>query len=140
MKKTYHVLLAAVLCCLVSVPSHAAGKHPQTGEPLADEQVFTYRLLDDVSSLDPQVVEDVDGASIVRDLFEGLVNQDADGNVCHPAQDQGREPGGDTDRRGGLGRRARNGVGAVYPHAGNPYLRLIWLLPLSIIGTSDARM
>ncbi len=28
-----------------------------------------------------RVVEDVTGAEIVRDLFEGLMNQDADGNL-----------------------------------------------------------
>ena len=48
---------------------------------LADAQVFTYRVLDEFSSFDPQVVEDFDGAGVVRDLFEGLYNQDADGNT-----------------------------------------------------------
>ncbi|WP_147112958.1 peptide ABC transporter substrate-binding protein [Tateyamaria sp. syn59] len=51
------------------------------GVTLAEEQTFTYRTLDEFSSLDPQVVEDVDGSNIVRDLFEGLYNQDADGNL-----------------------------------------------------------
>lgn len=59
----------------------AAGTHPTTGEPLADDQTFVYRVLDEHSSVDPQVVEDVSGAEIVRDLFEGLYNQDADGNL-----------------------------------------------------------
>ncbi|NRB20038.1 MAG: peptide ABC transporter substrate-binding protein [Rhodobacteraceae bacterium] len=59
----------------------AAGTHLQTGEALADDQTFTYRILDEHSSVDPQVVEDVSGAEIVRDLFEGLMNQDRDGNL-----------------------------------------------------------
>ncbi|WP_170407478.1 peptide ABC transporter substrate-binding protein [Ruegeria arenilitoris] len=59
----------------------AAGTHPVTGEPLADDQTFVYRVLDEHSSVDPQVVEDVSGAEIVRDLFEGLMNQDEDGNL-----------------------------------------------------------
>ena len=59
--------------------SHAT--HPETGEVLASDQTFTYRQLDEFSSLDPQVVEDVSGSEIVRDLFEGLMNQDADGNL-----------------------------------------------------------
>lgn len=59
----------------------AGDAHPVTGEPLADEQVFTYRALDESSSLDPQLVEDVDGSYIVRDLFEGLLNSDEQGNV-----------------------------------------------------------
>lgn len=48
---------------------------------LADDQTFTYRMLDEFSSVDPQVVEDVSGADVVRDLFEGLMNQDADGKL-----------------------------------------------------------
>lgn len=55
--------------------------HPVTVEALADEQVFTYRALDESSSLDPQLVEDVDGSYIVRDLFEGLLNSDEHGNL-----------------------------------------------------------
>ncbi len=50
------------------------------GTNLAENQTFTYRVLDEFSSFDPQVVEDVNGAAVVRDLFEGLYNQDADGN------------------------------------------------------------
>lgn len=48
---------------------------------LAEDQTFTYRLLDEFTSLDPQVVEDVEGSNVVRDLFEGLMSQDADGNL-----------------------------------------------------------
>lgn len=51
------------------------------GVTLAEEQTFTYRLLDEHSSLDPQIVEDVSGSEIARDLFEGLYNQDGDGNL-----------------------------------------------------------
>ena len=59
----------------------AAGTHPVTGEALADDQTFTYSLLDEFTSVDPQIVEDVSGSDIIRDLFEGLMNQDADGNL-----------------------------------------------------------
>lgn len=51
------------------------------GTVLAETQVFTYRTLDEHSSVDPQIVEDVSGSEIVRDLFEGLLNQDKDGNL-----------------------------------------------------------
>ncbi|MXX91743.1 MAG: peptide ABC transporter substrate-binding protein [Boseongicola sp. SB0677_bin_26] len=61
--------------------AHAAGTHPVTGEALAEHQVFTYRVLDEHSSVDPQIVEDVSGSDIVRDLFEGLMNQDAQGRL-----------------------------------------------------------
>lgn len=70
-----------VAATFASAPVLAAGTHPVTGEALADEQVFTYRVLDEHSSVDPQIVEDVSGSEIVRDLFEGLMNQDADGNL-----------------------------------------------------------
>ncbi len=33
---------------------HAAASHPVTGESLSDNQTFTYRLLDEVPTLDPQ--------------------------------------------------------------------------------------
>ncbi len=70
-----------VVSALASTPALAAKSHPLTGELLADDQTFTYRLLDEHSSVDPQIVEDVSGADIVRDLFEGLMNQDGDGNL-----------------------------------------------------------
>ncbi len=55
--------------------------HPETGEALASDQTFTYRVGDESPSYDPGLVEDVDGADVVRDLFEGLMNQDAAGNL-----------------------------------------------------------
>jgi len=70
-----------VIASIAAAPVFAAATHPVTGEELADDQTFTYRLLDGIVSLDPQIVEDVSGADIVRDLFEGLMNQDADGNL-----------------------------------------------------------
>ncbi|TDL79649.1 peptide ABC transporter substrate-binding protein [Palleronia sediminis] len=76
--------LAALLssaALFAALPAGAQDTHPETGEALAADQVFTYRLLDNVSSLDPQIVEDVDGSDVVRDLFEGLMNQDAQGNL-----------------------------------------------------------
>ena len=70
-----------VASTMLVAPAFAAGTHPTTGEALADDQTFTYRVLDEHSSVDPQVVEDVTGAEVVRDLFEGLMNQDADGKL-----------------------------------------------------------
>ena len=61
--------------------ANAAETHPKTGEKLSSEQTFTYWHLDEHSSIDPQIVEDVSGSDIVRNLFEGLMNQDADGNL-----------------------------------------------------------
>lgn len=82
MTKKINTLAALLLASsLVTAPLYAAGTHPVTGDALADDQTFTYRVLDEHSSVDPQVVEDVSGSEIVRDLFEGLMNQDADGNL-----------------------------------------------------------
>lgn len=76
------LLAAALLASTIAAgPVLAQATHPETGEPLAEDQTFTYRMLDEFTSVDPQVVEDVDGSNLVRDLFEGLMNQDADGNL-----------------------------------------------------------
>ena len=70
-----------VLVTFATSSVFAAGTHPVTGEALADDQTFTYSLLDEFTTADPQMVEDVSGSYFVRDLFEGLMNQDADGNL-----------------------------------------------------------
>ena len=70
-----------VLVTFAASSVFAAGTHPVTGEALADDQTFTYSLLDEFTTADPQMVEDVSGSYFVRDLFEGLMNQDADGNL-----------------------------------------------------------
>ncbi len=79
MKKQILALTTAGL--LLGTTALAGGhSHPVTGEKLADDQTFSYRLLDDVPTLDPQLIEDVSGSHVARQLFEGLINQDADGN------------------------------------------------------------
>jgi len=78
-------LLATTSAILIAASSalYADGHatHPVTGETLASDQTFTYRVGDESPSIDPGLVEDVDGADVVRDLFEGLYNQDAEGNL-----------------------------------------------------------
>ena len=59
----------------------AAGTHPVTGEQLSHDQTFTYRLLDQFPTLDPQLNQDTSGFHIIRDLFEGLLSQDANGDL-----------------------------------------------------------
>lgn len=73
------LLLPALLASTLLTPAFAADV--PDGTVLADSQTFTYRVLDEFSSFDPQVVEDVNGSEVVRDLFEGLYNQDAAGNT-----------------------------------------------------------
>ena len=81
MKHCMKAILLATAVGWASGPLLAAGAHPTTGEALADDQIFTYVTGDEHTSVDPQIVEDTTGAAIVRDLFEGLYNQDADGNL-----------------------------------------------------------
>ena len=77
-RKTF--LLALVSSSLLIGTASASSKVPD-GVKLAEDQTFVYRVLDEHSSVDPQVVEDVTGSEVVRDLFEGLMNQDSDGNL-----------------------------------------------------------
>ena len=82
MRSTPKFLAAMLLGATAAAGSTlAAGTHPVTGEALAEHQIFTYRVLDEHSSVDPQIVEDVSGSDVVRDLFEGLMNQDAQGRL-----------------------------------------------------------
>jgi len=82
MTKPMRLTLSAFLSStFLAGAAFAAEMHPVTGDPLAEDQTFTYRILDEFTSLDPQIVEDVSGSELSRDLFEGLMNQDADGNL-----------------------------------------------------------
>jgi len=76
-------LLASGAAVLIGLSGavYAQATHPVTGEALAADQTFTYRILDEFPSFDPQLAEDVSGGEIIRDLWEGLMNQDADGNL-----------------------------------------------------------
>lgn len=80
MVRKRHLLLAAL--ALSAAPAvYAAGTHPVTGEALADNQTFKYRLLDQFPTLDPQLIEETAGGHVARQLFEGLLTQDAKGNL-----------------------------------------------------------
>lgn len=80
--QTLHKTLAAavVSASLMGTTVLAEDTHPVTGEKLADEQVFKYQTIDEISSFDPQLVEDVEGSAVARNLFEGLLNADMAGN------------------------------------------------------------
>ncbi|QCO55985.1 peptide ABC transporter substrate-binding protein [Pseudorhodobacter turbinis] len=51
------------------------------GDTLAEKQVFSYRLLDQFPTLDPQLNEETAGSHVLRQIMEGLMTQDADGNL-----------------------------------------------------------
>ncbi len=83
MTKMPTILFAGLMAStIIAGPLIASDKtRPVTGEALAHDQTFTYRLLNEFSSVDPQLIVDVSGGAVARDLFEGLFNQDADGNL-----------------------------------------------------------
>lgn len=80
---------AATLAMIGCIGLNAAGAaqaitstiHPETEEELSENQTFTYRMLDEAPTLDPQLNEDSAGFNILRDLFEGLLNQDHQGHL-----------------------------------------------------------
>ena len=78
-------LLAGTATALIAFAGAAMADghatHPVTGDALASDQTFVYSVIDDFPSLDPQLVQDVESASVARDIFEGLMNEDADGNL-----------------------------------------------------------
>ena len=80
MTRMPRVFFAGLLATtMLANPTFAANVPP--GTKLAEDQTFTYSIIDEFTSVDPQLVEDVSGSDVIRDLFEGLFNQDAEGNL-----------------------------------------------------------
>jgi oligopeptide transport system substrate-binding protein len=71
--------LAAGLLLGTAMTASFAAEVPE-GTTLASEQIFKYRVLDNINTLDPQLVEDVDTSAVVRSLFEGLYNSGQGGD------------------------------------------------------------
>jgi oligopeptide transport system substrate-binding protein len=78
---TRHAALASATALCLTGAAWAQETHPETGETLAEDQTFNYRQLDQTPSLDPQLIEDVSGSHIARQIFEGLMNQDDQGEL-----------------------------------------------------------
>jgi oligopeptide transport system substrate-binding protein len=74
------MLLASTLAAASFTPQVLAADVP-TGTKLADVQEFIRHAGSEPGSIDPQKIEGTVGANIVRDLFEGLLNQTADGDA-----------------------------------------------------------
>lgn len=70
-------LMVTALLLAASLPCHAAS--PAPGEVLDKDQSFIFWLPDAVKSLDPQKNADAEGAEVIRQLFEGLMDEDASG-------------------------------------------------------------
>lgn len=71
------LFLTTALACAVALPAMAA--KPAEGEKLAASQTYTWWDLDALKTLDPQKNTDVEGSDAIRQLFEGLMNEDAKG-------------------------------------------------------------
>ncbi|PYE85400.1 peptide ABC transporter substrate-binding protein [Pseudoroseicyclus aestuarii] len=80
-KATLRAGTAAVLVAALGSTAAIAQQTGPNGETLAENQTFTYRVLDEFPSIDPNLIEDVEGSNIGRNLFEGLMNQDETGEV-----------------------------------------------------------
>lgn len=78
-KTTRAALLAVSLLGATALSAPVFAANVPDGTTLADQQVFKYRVLDNINTLDPQLVEDVDTSAVVRSLFEGLYNAGPDG-------------------------------------------------------------
>ena len=71
------LLLTTALSLGLALPTLAANVAP--GDTLADNQDYTYWLLDAIKSMDPQINTDVEGSGVLRSLFEGLYDEDQTG-------------------------------------------------------------
>uniref|UniRef100_UPI00396CD17A peptide ABC transporter substrate-binding protein n=1 Tax=Paracoccus sp. TaxID=267 RepID=UPI00396CD17A len=67
------------LLTALALPAYAV--QPAEGETLAENQTYTFWLLDAIKSLDPAKNTDVEGSDALRQLFEGLMTEDASGEM-----------------------------------------------------------
>lgn len=74
---TSTMLASGAFAMKKDLPDHVILSNGQT---LAEDQTYTFRAGDDWGSIDPGLVQDTTGGDVVRQMFEGLYNQDANGN------------------------------------------------------------
>ncbi|MFG6597642.1 oligopeptide ABC transporter substrate-binding protein OppA, partial [Sulfitobacter sp. 1A09293] len=72
-------LASSALALSLAFQAHAADV-PE-GVNLAEDQTYTFWLLDAIKSMDPQINTDVEGSDVLRNLFEGLYNEDGNGEL-----------------------------------------------------------
>lgn len=73
--------LFATTALAVALAFPALAVQPAPGEELAENQTFTYRVLDSIRTIDPSKNSDTSGSDILRNLFEGLMIEDATGRM-----------------------------------------------------------
>ncbi len=79
MVKTFHMTLAALSLSSVITPALAA--NVPAGAQLADQQQIVRHIKDEPASLDPLKAVGLPEIQVIRDLFEGLTSQDAQGKI-----------------------------------------------------------
>ncbi|MGD8204768.1 peptide ABC transporter substrate-binding protein [Pantoea sp. FN0305] len=77
--KSFRIALGAFLTASLLTTAQAAQVAP--GDQLAERQNIVRHIKDEPASLDPQKAVGLPEIQVMRDLFEGLTNQDAQGNV-----------------------------------------------------------
>lgn len=77
----YPVALTCGALWLASVSSLAWAADVPPGTVLAEKQLLVRHIKDEPASLDPAKAVGLPEIQVIRDLFEGLVNQDAKGNL-----------------------------------------------------------
>ncbi|MEM5543917.1 peptide ABC transporter substrate-binding protein [Sulfitobacter sp. AS92] len=65
----------------LSIAFQAQAADVPEGVSLAEDQNYTFWLLDAIKSMDPQINTDVEGSDVLRNLFEGLYNEDGNGEL-----------------------------------------------------------
>lgn len=79
MVKTFRMTLAAISLSSLITPAIAA--NPPAGASLAEQQQIVRHIKDEPASLDPLKAVGLPEIQVIRDLFEGLTNQDAQGKI-----------------------------------------------------------
>lgn len=79
MQQSFRLTLCALM--ISAVMGNAMAAQVPAGTLLAEKQEIVRHIKDEPASLDPIKAVGLPEAQVARDLFEGLVNQDAQGNV-----------------------------------------------------------
>ena len=72
-------LMSTALALSFALPATAATV--ADGDELAETQEYNFWLLDAIKTTDPQLNTDVEGSDVLRQLFEGLMNEDLQGGM-----------------------------------------------------------
>lgn len=77
----YSAFYAALMAAMAAMTGNAVAAQVPAGTVLAEKQEIVRHIKDEPASLDPIKAVGLPEAQVARDLFEGLVNQDAKGNI-----------------------------------------------------------